>query len=312
MPSQGHSSYEAPIPLPQQSQNVSIMRDTPRGRGYGPPRTNKRGRGRRNQRPYPAPLANNYDYRPPYSDNYTWQTVPMRGRGRSQGRGNLTHRGAPLHTSNNYAPLQNLQEDQQYNQDHFSRSREDPLEGTSTNSRVGERLCGIRESSGPKERSPRLKKKSRQSKKKTQRGCRRGRRFQKVKTPLGPGIFNLSGTPLTTDETLVLDRSLKFAPIRNLNKFQAYINIQKYIRNLNIKKYFLSNPAQRITPQLDITSRHSNLRNRSVFNPLCSDNRHLEVFRNMVCHDLDQLKIKKARDSQAIKRGISSLEQRKD
>lgn len=57
---------------------------------------------------------------------------------------------------------------------------------------------------------------------------------------------------------------------------------------------------------------HSNLRNRSVFNPPSSDNRHLEVFKNMVCNDLDQLKIKKVRDSQVIRRGICSLEQRRD
>ena len=115
---------------------------------------------------------------------------------------------------------------------------------------------------------------------------------------------------MTDDETRVLDRGLKFAPIRNMNKFQTYVNVQKYTRSLNMKKYFLSNPIERNSS--GITPGHSNLRNRSTFNPQYTDTRHLDVFRNMVCKDLESLNIKRVKDSQCIKRGILSLEKRND
>ncbi|XP_040212329.1 uncharacterized protein LOC120943214 [Rana temporaria] len=95
-----------------------------------------------------------------------------------------------------------------------------------------------------------------------------------------------------------------------MNKFQTYVNVQKYTRSLNMKKYFLSNPIERNSS--GITPGHSNLRNRSTFNPQYTDTRHLDVFRNMVCKDLESLNIKRVKDSQCIKRGILSLEKRND
>ena len=127
---------------------------------------------------------------------------------------------------------------------------------------------------------------------------------------IGTGIFNLSGVDLTEDEIRVLDKGLKFAPVRNLNKFETYVSVQKYIRNLNLKKYFLSNPV--IKNNIAVTSHHSTLRNKSVFNPQYTDTKHLDVFRNLVCKDLDSLRIKKVKDSQCIQRGIASLEKRNE
>ena len=111
----------------------------------------------------------------------------------------------------------------------------------------------------------------------------------------------------------MLDRGLKFAPVRNLNKFETYVSVQKYIRNLNLKKYFLSNPVMRNAPAVaPKPSNHSTLRNKSVFNPQHTDTKHLDVFRNLVCKDLDSLQIKKVKDSQCIQRGITSLEKRNE
>lgn len=145
------------------------------------------------------------------------------------------------------------------------------------------------------------------------RGRRGGRQVQKGKTPVGAGIYNLSGKPFNDDEIRVLDRGLKYAPTRNLNKFHTYINLQKYIQNVSIKNFFLSNPVTRTAtiPEKATLSHHSNLRNKSVFNPANADTKHLDVFRNIVMKGLELLKVR-AKDSSSIKKGIDSLMNRKD
>lgn len=108
----------------------------------------------------------------------------------------------------------------------------------------------------------------------------------------------------------VLDRGLKFVPTQNLNKFQTYVNIQKCVRTLNIKKYFLSNPINR---KLTIYGGvHSNLLNKSTFNPPNIDNKYLEVFKNMVFKDLEGLKVRKVADPQYVRIGMESLEKQKE
>lgn len=54
------------------------------------------------------------------------------------------------------------------------------------------------------------------------------------------------------------------------------------------------------------------MRNRFKINPLASDNTFTEMFKNMVVNDLEQLKIKKGYDLEYIKRGIQSLEEKKE
>lgn len=76
-----------------------------------------------------------------------------------------------------------------------------------------------------------------------------------------------------------------------------------------MKKYFLANPSRTVA---STTSDHSGLWNKSVFNPLNTDNKCMNVFKNMVMKDLDSLRIKKVQDPLFIKRGIESLEKRKD
>lgn len=57
---------------------------------------------------------------------------------------------------------------------------------------------------------------------------------------------------------------------------------------------------------------HSNLRNKSTFNPLNADNKYLEVFKNVVFNDLDKMKIRKVVDPHFIRQGMESLEKRKE
>lgn len=74
---------------------------------------------------------------------------------------------------------------------------------------------------------------------KKMRGRREGRRkIKKDKILLGIGIYNISGTNLWDDGLRVLDKGLKFAPVRNFNKFQTYVNLQKFVSTLNSKKIF--------------------------------------------------------------------------
>lgn len=50
--------------------------------------------------------------------------------------------------------------------------------------------------------------------------------------------MNISGVELTENEIRVLDKGLKFAPKKNLNKFNTYIDINKFARSLHIKKIY--------------------------------------------------------------------------
>lgn len=109
---------------------------------------------------------------------------------------------------------------------------------------------------------------------------------------MGEGIFILSGQELTKEELAVLDKGLKYAPIQNLNKFDTYIGIRKYVRKICIKKAILSNPQMKRNDGLTTQSiiQHSSLRNKSLFNPQIHDKQHIEVFKDLVLKDLDQLK----------------------
>lgn len=147
-------------------------------------------------------------------------------------------------------------------------------------------------------------------KRKRKRGRRAGRREQKKKIPVGAGIFNISGQELDKEELKVLDRGLKYAPVKNLNKFDTFIQIHKYIRTLNQKKYFLSKPDTR--PAITEHDHHSSLKNRSVFNPNNSDNKYVEVFKSMVLEDIDKLKYRKQNNPDWIRKGIESIENKKN
>lgn len=97
---------------------------------------------------------------------------------------------------------------------------------------------------------------------------KRGRGRKKKKTrQLNTGIFNLTGLNFSEEELKVLAQGLKFAPDKNVNKFELFVDIEKYIGKLNNKNKFasLSNISQ--PPLVDCIHQHSGLRNNSVFNP---------------------------------------------
>lgn len=54
------------------------------------------------------------------------------------------------------------------------------------------------------------------------------------------------------------------------------------------------------------------LRNNSVFNPHIVNNKYVDLFKKLVTTDLEQLPIKKVYEQKDIRKGLKSLESRKD
>lgn len=145
------------------------------------------------------------------------------------------------------------------------------------------------------------------------RGVRGGRKIRsKKKTGItGQGIFNLSGIPLTSDETAILDKGLKFAPPKPLNKFQTYMDIHKYTRRLNIKRYLLTNPINTLNNN-HTNVKHSGLANASLFNPPGGLPASIKVFRDLLLRDLESIKSKNIKMSKDLESGLDQLCKRKD
>lgn len=57
---------------------------------------------------------------------------------------------------------------------------------------------------------------------------------------------------------------------------------------------------------------HSNLRNKTTFNPKLKDNKHIKVFKHMVTEEVKNLTVKKIEEPRSIKIGIQKLTKRKD
>lgn len=92
------------------------------------------------------------------------------------------------------------------------------------------------------------------------------------------GIFNLSDATFTLDELKVLELGLKFAPDKDLNKFDIVVDFQKFMRKVNDKKHY-----SRVTPHTGQEASdysHTNLRNNLVFNPRNRNSHFLDVFRS--------------------------------
>lgn len=113
------------------------------------------------------------------------------------------------------------------------------------------------------------------------RGRGRGRGRGKNKRKLGEGLFNLTDITLTDQELYVLDQVLKFAPTKNMDKFETFVDLQKFGRKLNIKKHFaIKEDTNKAIPPEKYT--HSGLRNKSTFNPKTSGHQFIDVFIKMV------------------------------
>lgn len=118
----------------------------------------------------------------------------------------------------------------------------------------------------------------------------------------------MSGATLSKEEILTLDKGIKFAPKKGLNKFETYVGLQKFIRKLNIKKYYAINPIERAITNNSFT----NLRNNSVFNPHITNNKYVDLFKKLVTSELERLPIKKVYESIDLRKGLESLEGRTD
>lgn len=64
----------------------------------------------------------------------------------------------------------------------------------------------------------------------------------------------MSGVELSREEILVLDKGIKYALKKGLNKFDTYVGVQKLVRKLNIKKYYALNPVERTITNHRFTS----------------------------------------------------------
>lgn len=121
----------------------------------------------------------------------------------------------------------------------------------------------------------------------------------------------MSTVVLTDTEKLVLDKGLKFAPSRRLNKFQTYIDIHKFVRKLSIKRYISSNPIPDSQPPAN-SFRHSGLTNASLFNSPGALAPSLKVFRDVVLRDFDQVPINRVKTDREFVAGLDSLCEKKD
>lgn len=111
---------------------------------------------------------------------------------------------------------------------------------------------------------------------------------------------------------MTLNKGLKYAPKKPLNKFQMFLDVQKYIRKLSIKHYFLSNPIEKNYSRIgEQPSKGTGLKNASLFNPPGKLAPSLSVFKDLVLHDLLQVNFKKGH-SESVKEGVAFLCQRKE
>lgn len=78
---------------------------------------------------------------------------------------------------------------------------------------------------------------------------------------------------------------------------------------MNSKKHYAN--AKQQGGQEENQFQHTQLRNKSVFNPKVANNHFSEVFKNLVEQDLDELKIVSGRRKQYIEQGLKALEKNK-
>lgn len=78
----------------------------------------------------------------------------------------------------------------------------------------------------------------------------------------------MSQVTFSDAELCVLDKGLKFAPSKKLNKFETFVDVHEYIRRLNVQRHFIANPSgPRTTTMREDGVIHSGLPNPSLFNP---------------------------------------------
>uniref|UniRef100_A0A8C5W849 Helix-turn-helix domain-containing protein n=1 Tax=Leptobrachium leishanense TaxID=445787 RepID=A0A8C5W849_9ANUR len=106
------------------------------------------------------------------------------------------------------------------------------------------------------------------------------------------GIFNLSQKILTNTEIKVLNKGLKFAPTKQMDKFSMYIDLQRFKRKLSLKKYFLKTPIINNTAVDQDKFVHTSLKNKSKFFPRHVISNEIKMFESLVSTDIDRMGIK--------------------
>uniref|UniRef100_A0A8C5Q3U3 Reverse transcriptase domain-containing protein n=1 Tax=Leptobrachium leishanense TaxID=445787 RepID=A0A8C5Q3U3_9ANUR len=133
------------------------------------------------------------------------------------------------------------------------------------------------------------------SKEKIRKRGRRGGRLrlhqnlrEKRKVLDQTGIYNLSTKVLTEAQIKVLKKGLKYAPTRNIDKFETYVDLQNFKKNLCLKKYFLRNPLARTAP-IEIYQ-HTKLKEKSNFYPRSMLSNEINAFEQVVLKEIEGLK----------------------
>ena len=122
----------------------------------------------------------------------------------------------------------------------------------------------------------------------------------------------MSTKVFTQDELSVLDKGLKFAPPKRLDKFGTFIDIQKYIRKINIQRYLITNPIRNEPRAATSGTVHSGLRNPSLFNPSVPAAAAVNIFKDLVLKDLAEIPDRRNSHHPVSSVGFKSLCQNKD
>lgn len=247
----GTNTQDTTRPVPQSNQQQSNYQ-TPRGpwgqredqghhRGGGH-RGGNQGKGGRPYYPYRGP--NNYTNYNQVYQQYSNQRNDRRSLGPShQGYGKQHDHG---HRTRTPPPMYHRSEPHNYYQQGRSpmltQNRYEPLRDDWDTNRTTRHFL---EERNQERASKRMDRREVKKKPTSKRGCRAGYKKQAKKRVLGGGIFNLSEVSLTKEEMVVLDRGLKYAPVRNMTKFDIYVDIQKYVQKLNIKKYVITTTGEK-------------------------------------------------------------------
>lgn len=108
---------------------------------------------------------------------------------------------------------------------------------------------------------------------------------------------------LNKTKILTLDKGLKYAPSRCLDRFETFIDIKKYVMKLSIKRWvILCKKSTTVVEGNKVV--HSALSNASLFNSPGNMPSKLLVFQKLLLKDLDNFKPK---SDQTTWRGIKSL-----
>uniref|UniRef100_A0A8C5WHF8 Reverse transcriptase domain-containing protein n=1 Tax=Leptobrachium leishanense TaxID=445787 RepID=A0A8C5WHF8_9ANUR len=87
----------------------------------------------------------------------------------------------------------------------------------------------------------------------------------------------------------VLNKGLKFAPTKKIDKFGVFVDLQKFKRSLCLKKYFLKDPVTRQVLGENDGWRHTELKKKSHFYPKHLISKEITTFETMVLDEMEKI-----------------------